>query len=139
MLNQHFKGNENYSAFVDQENPFDQTSIGMQQTIPQNNRYLQHNIPNLNRYPQHNIPEIRGNPVNNPPEIQSEPIPEESTTYEADHSNKNFLCKNIQCNHLNDVLCIVCIVIGFFLSWVFTVTFISPRSSKHINNTNFTI
>tara|TARA_B100001287_G_scaffold121014_3_gene101979 strand:+ start:564 stop:887 length:324 start_codon:yes stop_codon:yes gene_type:complete len=106
MLNQHFTGKgNNYSIFIDSENPFGNTPV---------------------------------NATNGEAEIQSEPINQNSTTYEADHSNKGFLCKDIKCNHLNDVLCVVCIVIGGFLSWAFTVTFVSPRHINDFNSTNFT-
>ena len=143
MLNQQFKCNEKkYSVFVDQDNPFNQSSLGMQQTIPENHIHPQYNIPDIHRHPQYNIPENHIHPQYNTSEIHSdndEPIREESTIYEADNSNENFLCNNIKCNHLNDVLFIVCIVIGMFLSWIFVVTFICPRSLKHNNYTNFTI
>ena len=96
-----------------------------------------YNIPDIHRHPQYNIPDIHRHPQYNTSEIHSdndEPIQEESTTYEADNSNLKFLC-----NHLNDVLFIVCIVIGMFLSWIFVVTFICPRSLNHNNYTNFTL
>ena len=70
---------------------------------------------------------------NAPSEIQSEPIDNSSSTYDMNNSRDGFLCKDIKCIHFNDVLCVVCVVTGIFLSWLLSVTLIFP--ARRANNT----
>ena len=80
------------------------------------------------------------NPFQHPTKInpiESEPIPTAEQRYQPTLEGNNFLCKDVKCTHLNDILCVVCVACGALLSWAFTVTFVFPH--KHmINASNIT-